>query len=85
MSDFSKLNLIITIEVALLTVAYIIIKTFIYQKLNTWYIIIAQYSLIQIQVIVLIMQEIANKKQKKEWLKMLRKLKSEGVSTNEIL
>lgn len=85
MNDFSKLNLIITVEVAILTIAYIIIKTFIYQKLNVWYIIIAQYSLIQVQVIVLIIQAIKEKQKKKEFQEMLKKLREEGVYTNEIL
>lgn len=85
MNDFSKLNLIISIEVAILTIAYIIIKTFIYQKLNVWYIIIAQYSLIQVQVIVLTIQEIKERQKKKEFQEMLKKLREEGVYTNEIL
>ena len=85
MNDFSKLNLIISIEVAILTIAYIIIKTFIYQKLDVWYIIIAQYSLIQVQVIVLTIQEIKERQKKKEFQEMLKRLREEGVYTNEIL
>ena len=55
MSSYTKINLIITVEVFLLCLIGHIIKWFIYPEFDIIYIVVAQLSLIPIQVICLIL------------------------------
>ena len=56
MSSYTKISIAISIEVVILAIVNIIIKIFINPEFDAFYILIAQFSLLIIQVVDLIIQ-----------------------------
>lgn len=73
MSVYSKISTAISIEVAILAIINIIIKFFIYPTFDSWYVIIAQFSLLIIQLIIMILQSKEYKKEFEEIYKCIKK------------
>lgn len=69
MNSYTKISLAIATEVVILSIISIIIKVFINPEFDVLYILIAQISLMIIQVVCLIFQKIEFKQHLKELFK----------------
>ncbi len=69
MNSYTKISLVIAIEIIILTIIYTFIKVYINPEFDALYILIAQGSLLVVQLYILILQEIEFRKELKELLK----------------
>lgn len=75
MNSYTKISLVIATEIIILSIIGTIIRQFINSEFDLLYILIAQFSLLSVQLIDLIMQ-------KKEFNKIYIKIKGEAEDEN---